>query len=58
MSKESLRIQAEELLGSELKEIKGGIKNLGFADDCTCCESGCMSSCSVACLKGKSHGVR
>lgn len=52
MSKKFLKDQAQELLTSELKRIKGGT----VPPDCAACESGCMSSCQVACVKGKSQG--
>lgn len=42
-----LKVQAEELLGSELREIKGGIVP---PDGCTSCET-CFSSCSPGCNK-------
>ncbi|MCB0742350.1 MAG: hypothetical protein KDC67_00480 [Ignavibacteriae bacterium] len=57
MSKKILKKQAEELLSSELVQIKGGLDPFDeIIDDCTCCEAGCLSSCMAACIKGKSQG--
>lgn len=39
-----LRSEAEELLSSEMFEIKGGTAN-----GCTSCESGCQMACSNGC---------
>ena len=51
MSKINLRNQARELLGLELREIKGGTDPITY--DCTSCET-CFSSCSPGCNKKSS----
>jgi hypothetical protein len=48
MSKKFLKEQANELLSSELKEIKGGTSII--AEDCTTCTGSCMT-CSPGCSK-------
>ncbi len=47
MSKKFLKVQAEELLGSELRQVKGGTAPI--MDDCTTCTT-CMT-CSGSCSK-------
>ncbi len=49
MSKKFLKVQAEELLGSELRQVKGG--TVPIIDDCSACSPGCASSCQPGCNK-------
>jgi heterodisulfide reductase subunit C len=46
MSKSILKMQAQELLGKEMRKITGG----RFVDACTSCET-CFASCSPGCNK-------